>query len=123
MSGEGISGNFKKTVALYLRIQKCEDLRTKYPNRIPCICEKAKNANIKPLNKIQFLVPDDYALSQFSFIIARNLNLSENASLFFLVNDKISLSGNQTMREVYTNFHDPEDKFLYITYATENVWG
>ena len=123
MSAPGISGHFKNTVPLYERIKKCDELRNKYPNRIPCICERAKNANIAVLNNVQLLLPDDSSVSQLIFIIMRNLDLSETSSLFFVVDNKFSISGNQTMREIYSRHCDPEDKFLYISYAIEDVWG
>ena len=48
--------------------------------------------------------------------------MDKEDALFFLVNGKKSLTGTDTMLEIYKKYKD-EDGFLYIAYAAEEVWG
>lgn len=62
-------------------------------------------------------------IAQFSFIIQKKLNLEKEAPLFLLVSGKHSLTGTQTMNEVYEKYKNVEDDFLYIAYGNELIWG
>lgn len=117
------TGYFKSTVDLDERIKKQEELQRKYPTRIPIICEKAKNSTLQSLENSQFLAPEDMIGSQFIFLIRRKLNLHQRSALFLLIDGKVSLAGNDTMKQIYNKYKDKEDGFLYITIANENVWG
>ena len=127
MTEPSISGYYKQNVPLYERIKKCDELRNKYPNRIPCICEKSKGARLNTIENYQFSIPEDANVNQLSFILRRHLNIDEISALFLIVEDfnknKYSLTGNKSIKEIYSKYYDPEDKFLYITYASEDLWG
>jgi GABA(A) receptor-associated protein len=127
MSEPSISGYYKKNFPLHERIKKCDELRNKHPDRIPCICEKSKGARLNTLESYQLSIPEDADVNQLSFILRRHLNIDEISALFLIVEDsnqnKYSLTGNKTIKEIYSKYCDPEDKFLYITYASEDLWG
>ena len=98
-----------------------------YQNRLPVICEKAPNSEKLPfIKKTKYLVPYDMTVSQFHFLIRRNLDLNENYALF-LVTPKgksfITLTGDQTMMEAYNIYKDKQDNFLYLYYEEELTWG
>ena len=48
--------------------------------------------------------------------------MEKESALFFLINGKKSLSGNDTMINIYNKYKDV-DGFLYVAYAAEEVWG
>ena len=48
--------------------------------------------------------------------------MDKEEALFFLVNGKKSLTGDDSMKDVYNKYKN-EDGFLYIAYASEEVWG
>ena len=127
MSEPSISGFYKQHFPLYERIKECDGLRNKFPNRIPCICEKSKRARLNTIPNYRFLIPEDSNVNQLSFILRRHLNIDEISALFLIVEDfnknKYSLTGNKSIKEIYSKYYDPEDKFLYITYASEDLWG
>jgi GABA(A) receptor-associated protein len=115
---------FKKQFDLSTRKLECQNTLQKHPDRIPVICEKAPNSSIETIQKTKYLCPFDMSVNQFTFIIRQKLNLAETASLFLLVGGgKSAITGNQTMSEIYETYKDKEDGFLYITYASEIIWG
>lgn len=123
MENKNESGYFKSCFNLEERIKKQEELQRKYPSRIPIICEKAINSTLQPLEESQFLAPEDMIGSQFIFLIRRKLNLHQSSAFFLLIDGKVLLTGNDTMKQIYNKYKDKEDGFLYITIANENVWG
>ena len=65
-------------------------------------------------------------ISQFQFIIRRNLDLEEESALFLLTsknNKNHSLTGDRTVMEIYNIHKDKEDNFLYLYCASELTWG
>ena len=50
---------FKKENSLENRIEEARRIRSKYPDRIPCIVERDPNSKLPPLDKKKFLVPND----------------------------------------------------------------
>ena len=115
--------NFKKEFSLEKRIKDCTELLKNHPNRIPVICERAKNSNFQIIAKTKYLCPLDMTVTQFTFLIRHKLNLPQGTTIFFLTGDNVSLTGNQYMSEVYQNHKDKEDCFLYVTYASEEFYG
>ena len=117
---------FKRNNDLEFRKKESKRLLDIYKNRIPVICEKSPYEKHLPvIEKIKYLIPSDCKENQLIFIIKRNLNLNVNNPLFLIAkNDKeYSLSGNRTMSEIYQDYKDPEDGFLYIFYASEDLLG
>jgi GABA(A) receptor-associated protein len=51
-------------------------IREKYPDRIPCIVEKAEKSDIVPIDKKKFLVPNEYLICIFLTLVLRSVNLS-----------------------------------------------
>ena len=47
------------------RKKECDRIKTKYPDRIPVICERAFGATISSIDKRKFLVPGDLTVGQF----------------------------------------------------------
>ncbi|KAJ7307606.1 hypothetical protein JRQ81_009646 [Phrynocephalus forsythii] len=75
------------------------------------------------LNKIKFLVPQELTMGQFVTIIRNRMSISPTQAFYFLVNGSRSLVNmSSTMAEVYATFKD-EDGFLYMTYASQEMFG
>ena len=98
-------------------------IREKYPDRIPVICEKDPKSKIEAIDKSKFLVPADLTVTQFSYIIRKKLELDKAKALFLLISSKHSPTGESIMSDIYAQFKDVEDGFLYITYTGEETWG
>ena len=114
--------NFKKVLSLEQRKEEYQKIKSKLSSKIPIICEKDPRSLIEPIAKTKFLVNPQMNVSSFNEIIRKKLNLEAKEGIFLLVKGKNVITGNQTMQEIYEHYKD-EDGFLYITYASESVWG
>jgi GABA(A) receptor-associated protein len=94
---------------------------SKYPNRIPIICKKAKNQDLPPINKNKYLVARDLTIGQFICVIRNRIKLPSQIAIFLLINGHIPASASM-ISELYDNYKD-EDGFLYIEYCQENTFG
>lgn len=50
------------------------------------------------------------------------MKIKSTKALYILINDKTLISLTQTMAEIYTDHAGP-DGFLYLTYASQEVFG
>ena len=113
---------YQKAKSLQERNAEFQNVIQSNPGKIAVICEKAPNSKIVDIEKSKFLIADDINLSQFSLLIRKKLKMGKEEALFFLVNGNKSLTGDDTMKDVYNKYKN-EDGFLYIAYASEEVWG
>ena len=113
---------FKKEKSFETRQSECEKVLKQHPDKIPIICEKAPRSKIKSIEKTKYLVEPNLSLPQFKATIRRKLNLDDKDGIFFLVNGKSSLSGNESLGTIYKDYKS-KDGFLYIAYASEEIWG
>ena len=113
---------YKKALNLEKRIEEFYKVKSSTNDKIPIICEKDPKSDIIEMEKTKFLVNPEMTVSSFNEIIRKKLNLDAKEGIFLLVKGKNVITGNQTMQEIYEHYKD-EDGFLYITYASESVWG
>jgi GABA(A) receptor-associated protein len=112
---------FKEEKAFSSRREEGERIRRKYPDRVPIIVEKAPKSRISDLDKKKYLVPNDLTVGQFYFLIRKRIQLRAEDALFFFVNNQIPPT-SATIGALYQE-HVDEDKFLYIAYSDESVYG
>lgn len=112
---------FRTTHTFEERLQESNRITQKYPERIPIICEKAKNSNVTDLDKSKYLVPCDLTIGQFMFVIRKRMKLSSEQAIFLFVNNSIP-STSSSVSQIYDSYKD-DDGFLYITYSGENTFG
>ena len=62
-------------------------------------------------------------VSQFLFLIRRNINLNEMSALYLITAKGTTLTLSQTISEAYNINKDKQDNFLYLYYASELTWG
>lgn len=104
------------------RQKECENVLTKYPDRIPVIVQPRQNSKQLPkIDKSKYIVPSDLTFAQFIYVIRRRLRLDPHSALFLFANKTI-IPSSQGMKKVY-DAHRSEDGFLYIDYDFENVFG
>jgi GABA(A) receptor-associated protein len=120
--GNSVQFQFKINNSLEKRKEEGSKIREKYTERIPIICEKYPNSNLKDINKTKFLVPSDLNVSQFSFIIRKHLVMEKTQAMYLICNGK-PISGDLTLASVYESNREKEDGFLYIMYAGEIFHG
>lgn len=114
---------FKNRSSFQDRYMDATNIKLKYPDRIPVICERLKNAkNDCPLiDKNKYLVPMDLTLGQFIYVIRKRLSIGPDKGLFLFIGNNI-VSTSVLLCELYHLYKD-EDNFLYINYSFENTFG
>lgn len=114
---------FKKDNDFEKRRREATKIKTKYPDRIPIICEQSlSSTQIPSLDKTKFLVPRDLSVGQFLFVIRRRIQLSPEKALYLFVGRKIMAPTSEIIDGLYERYRDP-DGFLYMTYSGENCFG
>ena len=114
--------SFKDKYSFYERVIESHRILSKYPTRVPIICERSKHElNCPKLDKMKYLVPKDLTNHQFMYVIKKRLTLSSDQALFLFVHTTVPQS-SQLISDLYESYKDT-DGFLYITYASENTFG
>lgn len=115
---------FKSEISFEKRLEESIRIRTKYPDRIPIICEKIeekKNSEIPTIDKKKYLVPNNLTLGQFLFVIRNKIKLSPEKAIFLFIAGTIPASST-TISQIYESKKD-KDGFLYVEYSGENTFG
>ena len=106
------------------RRKLCEKLRAEYPDKIPVICEKDPYYwNLKEIQKTRYLIPNDWKLFNFHYLLRKAFEIDKYQSFFLLANGKTSLYGDDNFKDIYEKYKDKKDGFLYIAYGHELFWG
>ena len=115
---------FKAKYTLNERSAESARVREKYPARIPVICERATrfSSSLPIDSKCKFLIPDEMTLGAFLVVIRRRLNLNESQAIFMYVGDHILVPVSTHFGQIY-DMHKDKDNFVYISYASESVFG
>lgn len=113
--------DYRRQKTLEERLTESANIREKYPDRIPVVCQKIPESKLDILLKTKYLVPKELTTSQFLYIVRKRLKLNGEKGLFLFVNNVIASSG-YTISELDQE-HRGEDGFLYLSYAEENVFG
>ena len=115
--------SFKERRSLTARKADVYNIKNKFPDKIPVIVERySKEKTLPRLPKSKFLVPSELALRQFQLILRARMSLGKSCTMYLLVDGKSILANSMTMNEVYIDHHDL-DGFLYLTYASQEVFG
>ncbi|KAM3931233.1 microtubule-associated protein 1 light chain 3 gamma [Leptodactylus fuscus] len=114
---------FKQRKSIETRKSEVIGIKAKYPTKVPVIVERYQKEKYLPLlYKTKFLVPHDLSMSRFVNLIRNRMDLSATQALYILVNEKNLVSMSLTMSELYRDNKD-EDGFLYMTYASQEMFG
>merc|ERR1719465_251633 len=109
------------------RLEESRRILSKYPNRVPVICEKAARSDLPEIEKKKFLVPGTMLCGEFKYIVHKHINqvtdanLASDQTIYLFVNSTSPKTG-ALMSEVYEQYK-ADDGFLYITYSAENTLG
>ena len=114
-----IVSSYKKEFNLEKRRTESSRIRAKHYNYIPVIVEGSKH--IKSLDKRKYLVPNNFTVGQFIYVIRKRLEISPEKAIFIFVGNKIPNVSDQICN-LYENDKD-EDGFLYMKYTFENTFG
>ena len=115
--------SFAATTPLEKRKAEAEKIREKWPDRVPCIVERADSSrnNIPSIDKKKYLVPESMTFGQFIHVIRKRIKLTPEQAIFLYVNNVLPPS-SMTMGQIYAE-HKGEDLFLTMIYASESSFG
>jgi len=111
---------FKSKYTFEKRKSESEAIISKYPHRIPVICERY-DKSLPNLDRKKYLIPEDLSMGNFIYVIRKRLKLNSHVSLYLLVNNKVP-PVSFSMSHIYDKYQD-EDGFLYIKYCEEATFG
>jgi GABA(A) receptor-associated protein len=112
---------FKLEYTFEKRVEESQRVLSKYPDRVPVICEKNSKSSFEDLDKKKYLVPVDLTAGQFVYIIRKRLKLPAEKAIFLFIATIIPPT-SANMSSLYDQYKD-KDGFLYITYSEESVFG
>lgn len=114
---------FKHEFKFEQRLLEAKRVVSKYPDRVPIICERSLNASsgCPIIDKRKYLVPRDLTMGQFLYVIRRRLKLSQDKALFLFIHNKIPAS-TSSINYIYESYKD-NDCYLYVSYDQENTFG
>ncbi|XP_065903191.1 microtubule-associated proteins 1A/1B light chain 3B-like [Dysidea avara] len=115
--------SFKERKSFESRKKDVLTIRKKHPNKIPIVVERSTNEkNLPELDKSKFLVPEELSMSQLVNIIRMRLQLRESQAFYLIIGKKTMVSNSLTLGEIYHSEKDT-DGFIYMTYASQEVFG
>uniref|UniRef100_A0A8C3HLM2 Microtubule-associated proteins 1A/1B light chain 3C n=1 Tax=Chrysemys picta bellii TaxID=8478 RepID=A0A8C3HLM2_CHRPI len=92
------------------------------PGLAPVVVERYRKEKQLPLlDRTKFLVSQDSSMSQFVITLRTRMSLTATQAFYLLVNKGLP-SMSMTVGEVYSD-HKDEDGFLYVTYASQEMFG
>merc|ERR1711991_1190437 len=103
--------SFQEEHTFEKRQSEATRIRSKYPNRIPVICERADQSDIAEIDKKKYLVPSDLTVGQFVYVIRKRIKLSSEKALFVFVQNVLPPTA-ALMSSVYEE-NQSDDGFLY----------
>jgi GABA(A) receptor-associated protein len=113
---------FKQTHSFAKRCEESARIRSKYPDRIPIICEvRPADRKRLVLDKKKYLVPTDLTMSQFMYVIRKRIKLEAQEAMFMFVDNKLAPLA-MTLKEIYQSSRDT-DGFVYVTTSLDVTFG
>jgi len=115
---------FIEKYTFFERHRDCNKIMSKFPDRIPIICEKyTVDFGLPELDKHKYLVPNDITLGEFMVVIRKRIQLPASEALFLFVGEFNHIPSSICVMSFLYDKYKSKDGFLYITYSRENTFG
>ena len=114
---------FRERKSLVERRADVEAIRHKFPTKVPIIVERYKSEKSLPsIDKVKFLVPRELTMAQLSTIVRNRLSLSSTETFFLFTSTGSMPALSISVSDLHQHSKDV-DGFLYVTYASQEVFG
>lgn len=113
---------YKMDFNLQKRLEEIDSISLKYPEKIPVICILDKHIG-KDKNYYKFLLHKEANISAIFGLIRRRFKISPSEGIFILNQDATMLNHQREIFDLYSNYKDREDGFLYLYVSIENTFG
>lgn len=114
---------FKQRRSFEARKLEVENIRKKFPTKIPVVVERyQREVHLPVMDKTKFLVPQELTIMNFAIIIKNRLRIPTSRAFYFVINNQSMASTSKTVAEIYKE-HKDDDGFLYMTYASQEMFG
>lgn len=113
---------FKKENSLKNRQLKLQNIKNNFPDKIPLIIQKYKNSELPEYQKDKFLVPDFFTINDLINYFKKRFDIGAEYELILYLNeDNYVESKNLSITEIYDQYKDQEDGFLYLYYTNSLI--
>lgn len=112
--------SYRTTYSFEDRKKESERILSKYPDRIPIICE-TRDKDKLVLDKHKYLVQSDTSVGQFIYVLRKRLKLKPEEAIFMFINNALPPT-SELLQKIYQEQRD-EDGFLYCVIASESTFG
>jgi hypothetical protein len=116
-----MNNKYKSENDLSKRIENFNRLKSKFPDKIPIIIQSLNNTITFHKNK--FLIDDNLNLSALMYNIRKQIILNNTEAFYLFTSSSNLLNHQSSIIEVYENYKDKEDGFLYLFLEKENTFG
>jgi len=114
--------SFKDRHAFEHRLKETTSIMSKYPDRLPVICEQNKRDKNSPhISRCKYLVPNNLTIGELLFIIRKYIKINNAQAIFLFINGAVPPT-SETINQIYEHNKD-KDGFLYMTISLENTFG
>jgi GABA(A) receptor-associated protein len=123
MSSLKISFEFQKRNSQEKRFCESQRILSKYPDRIPVICEIGTDYRTQiSLDKNKYLVPGDLTVGNFIYVIRKRIRLTPEKALYIFT-EKGSLPPTANLLSTLYRDNKNTDGFLYLIVSLESTFG
>ncbi len=102
------------------RCYESEKMLSRYPDKIPVVCEISPNDNIK-CSRMKYVVPRNLTIGQLSYYIRKRFELPPEKAMFIMINKVIPPTA-ALLSDIY-NKYKGSDNFLVLGIHFENFFG
>ena len=117
---------FKERFDLSQRSGEFHRIKSKFPDKIPIICEIDKTDNhIDSTNftKNKYLVDGCLTVGQFMYIVRKRIKVPPEKAIYLTVGNGIIPPTGELMSNIYKKHKDPYDNFIYFFIMGEAFFG
>lgn len=105
------------------RLRQADRFKNRFPGSVPVVSRKEPHCSLpSSIHNQLFVVPKTLMASEFTSLIRKKINLSRTQSLILFINNKVLITADSTISELYEK-HSSPDGFLYILCTDHEAFG